>query len=389
MTIFRLLIGQKLLLGYAAGLLLYILSAYFQDVSGAQDVSGFFLVAAGVTLFFLLSIHHVIAHIGRARLYLLLLLAIVVIACALIFVADSLLGAGLAIVLLVATTLVVVIFDMLTQSFSTDAADGQMYGAVLSAGNLGFLFGPISAGYIVAHFMMQGIFFMLVVVYSIVLVAGIVGLAHLRRLNHVTQLQGLTLVRHLWRHSWFRRAYALSLVLQFFYAVMIVYMPLLLAAHGFSVQQIGVIFTVILVPFIVVEYPAGVIADKFLGEREMLLGGLVLILGSLAVIVTMPLTTLTAWLAVLFVSRIGAALVESMSDIYFYKHVESEDVGTIGIYRTAYSMGLLAATLCSTIVAWFLPESLVAPFGVTIAVVLGGLGIAWHMRDTQPHPEVV
>ena len=36
---------------------------------------------------------------------------------------------------------------------------------------------------------------------------------------------------------------------------------------------------------------------------------------------------------VLFVSRIGASLVESASESYFFKHVKKEDAGLISLFR--------------------------------------------------------
>ncbi len=377
------LLAQKCIMGYAVGLFLYVLSPYFKNVLNTSDVSGLFLGVATATLFALFFMYRIIAYSGRGQFYLFLLLLVIIASSVGTFSAYSWLGLSIALFILISTTIATIALDIIVQAFSTDAEDGRVYGAILSAGNLGFLCGPISAGYIVAHFTMSGVFCALVVLYSIIFVSALLSVVRLKHIHHVSRMRSSALIHEVWQSAWFRRAYIMSFVLQCFYAVMVVYMPLILVNQGFSVQQIGFIFTLILVPFVIIEYPAGILADMFFGEREMLIGGFLLMTGSLLTIVFMPPASAMAWIIVLAISRVGAALVESMSDVFFYKHVKCDDIGAILVYRTAYSTGLLVTMMICAIVLYFFPVSLFFPFAIMSAVTIIGVGVAWNIRDTD------
>ena len=72
-----------------------------------------------------------------------------------------------------------------------------------------------------------------------------------------------------------RNIFISNFLLQFFYAWMIIYMPIYLHQYiGLSWKEIGVIFTVMLLPFVLFEFPAGRIADKRL-EKEILTMGFI------------------------------------------------------------------------------------------------------------------
>ena len=59
------------------------------------------------------------------------------------------------------------------------------------------------------------------------------------------------------------------------YAWMVIYTPLHMLDLGFTWEEIGQIFTIMLIPFVLVEYPAGWLADKYIGETEMMSADLI------------------------------------------------------------------------------------------------------------------
>jgi len=52
----------------------------------------------------------------------------------------------------------------------------------------------------------------------------------------------------------------------------------------------------------------------------------------------------------LFLTRTGAALVESMRDTYFYKHVDSDDVATITMFHASWILAYIVGPLLATII---------------------------------------
>jgi MFS family permease len=122
------------------------------------------------------------------------------------------------------------------------------------------------------------------------------------------------------------RAYAFSFLLQIFYSFMLIYTPLYLSAHlGFSWQNIGIIFTIMLIPFSIVPILFGKHVDK-VGEKSALMFGFLIITISTWILFFIPKeASILIWAIALFMTRVGAALIETMSDVYFFKHIKEEN----------------------------------------------------------------
>lgn len=144
-------------------------------------------------------------------------------------------------------------------------------------------------------------------------------------------------------------------VLNFFYSWMMIYLPLLLSTElGFSWGEIGVMFTIMLLPFLLFEFPAGILGDKKVGEKEILITGFIIIFLSTLLVPSLKLPIFWLWALVLFCTRVGASLVEISSESYFFKHVKEEDTGLISLFRMARPLSLVVAPLIAIpIVSFF------------------------------------
>ncbi len=380
-TVVVALLIMRALFGFGGGVIWYSVAAYFAQSVPQVPETGFFVGIAAVTLLNILFLHKAVARHGRVHMLLYALLAYIIFMTIAVLAGATVVGAIFMASALVCGSVSWIIFDAIIQSYSHDDDDGRVYGGMLSVGNLGVLIGPVIGGYIVAHYTITGIFVLEIILHALLMVMALIVFAHLPRLRHVVHDAPLALVRRAVRLPWFRRAYAVSWALQFFYAIMVVTVPLYLAQYGFTPQQLGVLFTMMLVPFIVIEYPAGVIADRFLGEREMLLGGIGIVVASLGVMAFAPPATFGGWAVLLIISRVGAALIESMSDIFFYKHVNAAAVGLIDVYRTAGSASLLVSSALTAAMAFFAIGAQ-GVFIMTAVVFLLSASIAWRMHDT-------
>lgn len=147
-------------------------------------------------------------------------------------------------------------------------------------------------------------------------------------------------------------------ILNFFYSWMIIYMPLLLSQEiGFSWASIGVLFTIMLLPFVLFELPAGIMSDKKFGEKEILITGFIVMFLSTLIIPTLNQPIFWIWAITLFATRIGASLVEVSSESYFFKHVKEEDVGLISLFRIARPSAYVVAPLIAIPIIHFYPYS--------------------------------
>jgi MFS family permease len=172
------------------------------------------------------------------------------------------------------------------------------------------------------------------------------------------------------------------LILQLFYAIMIIYMPVHLNAHiGFSWEQIGIMFTIMLLPFALFELPIGKLADTKYGEKEILTTGL-LIMGLATICISFLATNnFILWTVLLFLTRTGASFVEITSDSFFFKQVNQSQTDEISIYRTTRPLGFIIGPIVATFALRFLPYNYIfLLLGITVI-----LGTYWSLalKDTR------
>lgn len=195
-------------------------------------------------------------------------------------------------------------------------------------------------------------------------------------------LSPLQLVKHVSGNPNWVRLFSANLLLQTFYAWMTIYTPIYLhTVVGFGWDQIGIILVVMLLPFPIVQYPLGRLADKKYGEKEiMAIGFAILGIGTIA-LALITSNSLLVWAMALFVTRIGAASAEIMMEIYFFKTVSPRDSAVLGSFRITRPMSYFLAPLVTGIgLAFTANEYLFAVVGV---ITLVAIYPVLQIRDTN------
>lgn len=140
-----------------------------------------------------------------------------------------------------------------------------------------------------------------------------------------------------------------NLFLRFFFSWMVIYVPIyLIQTIGFQWDVLGPMFAIALIPFIVSEYPIGRIADLYIGEKEMLIAGFIITAIASALLSVPTVPSIVLWTTLLFVTRIGASMIEITSESYFFKHVSAHDTSLIAVYRMLTPFSIVIAPLVST-----------------------------------------
>lgn len=128
-------------------------------------------------------------------------------------------------------------------------------------------------------------------------------------------------------------------LLHVFYAWTVIYIPLYLTNHiGFSWGEVGIILSIMLLPFIIFQIPIGRMEDKYHDEKHVLVLGFSIMAVSFMIIPFIHEKSLILWAAILFVSRIGASIVEVSSESYFFKHIHPSNAGFISFFRMTRSL---------------------------------------------------
>ncbi len=123
---------------------------------------------------------------------------------------------------------------------------------------------------------------------------------------------------------------------------------------GIPWSDLGWMFSVMLLPYVLIQYPAGVLADRFLGDKELMFTGFILAGVSFAAIGLFTTATPLIYIAgVLFASRVGAALIEGMTEGHFFRRMSEKDVNTIGVWRSIWPLTEMAAPIIGSVILIF------------------------------------
>jgi MFS family permease len=136
-----------------------------------------------------------------------------------------------------------------------------------------------------------------------------------------------------------------------------------------------------LLPFVLIEAPLGRYADK-IGERKMLMIGFFITSISTISLFFIQKPEIWIWALVLFVTRVGAATIEVMSDSYFFKHIKPENEEFVGIYRSASPIAYITGPILALVVFIFLPQFNFI-FPVLGAMMLFGVYLASTIRKAD------
>lgn len=188
----------------------------------------------------------------------------------------------------------------------------------------------------------------------------------------------------LWSNPDLRAAALGNGVLQFFFHLAPLYIPLYLhTVLGFPWSDLGWVFAVMLLPFVFVEYPAGYIADRWLGDKELLIAGFIITgLAFGAVSLITAATPLLVIAAILFVSRVGAALAEAMIEGHFFRRVSERDPNTISVFRMMRPVGALVAPIFASVL--LITGNYVAFFMVSGALIVAlGILVTIPLKDVR------
>ena len=342
------------LFGFSQAILVYVIADYFKEAFGSTNVSIFYFISYAIALVGILNIHKIIKRLSKSTAMFLFLFLQVCSVTFLVFTSPSIVGVSLLMTYIVASYLAWVMLDIIVEDYSEDKKSGRIRGMHLTILNAGFVVGPFISTQVLERFGFNGLFFVAMLISMFMFIVAILGL----RSDNQRFGQNLTirdLVKKIFVNKDVMKIYAVSLALEFFFALMVVYTSLYLLELGMSWSKIGIIFTIMLIPFVILGYPVGFLADKKLGEKEMIIFGLAIMAISSASIFFITSTSIWIWSLILFATRIGATIIETLRDSYFYKKIDGRDVDIISFFRTTPSVAYILATTISAVILIFFP----------------------------------
>ena len=272
-----------------------------------------------------------------------------------------------------------IVIDQITDN---DSVAGTIRGSYISALHIGYVIAPGLAGFILARLGFSALyglagFILIPLVVLLFKTRSVQNKEHyLNKLSVRKSLQKIAQDRNL------RNVLGANFILQFFYSWMIIYLPLYLReVLNIPWDSIGTIFSIMLIAFILVPFPIGRLADTVFGEKPLLFFGFIILGGSTLLLYLLPHFTLPLLALILFITRIGASSVETLTESYFFKKISHSDTESIGILRSTYPVAyIIAPILASGILAIIQIKTL---FLILSIICLSGIIFVAQLKNTK------
>ena len=247
----------------ATALPTYIMSSFIAQYIGVNNVGLFIASSNGLLLLSILFYPKVIRKFNNLRTMIFLLLLTI----------ASLLLLGVSqnifpilfffIIQYITLTLLLINLDIALENISTDNYTGRIRTRFLTMMNMAWVISPLIMGQIIDVDNYQRIFLVAGVILLFVLFILYLNKAALADHKIYYNRKFKNIINILKKNKNLLKIFTISLVLRLFYCIMVLYIPIYLHENfGFSWSALGIVFTVMLLPFVLFEMPAGNAADK-------------------------------------------------------------------------------------------------------------------------------
>lgn len=243
--------------------------------------------------------------------------------------------------------------NLFIEEFSDHRDEGVVRGIFLTLLNTGILLSPLIAASALANIGFSGIY----IVSAIMLIPMSILIRHYYKNVSEPKYKNISfrkgIVETLRDKNIFGVMSAMF-ALECFYLTLVIYLPLFLLQNTniSMTTYLGVIMPFVLIPFVILPYQMGMLADKKTGEKEFLLLGLGIISICLFLIPFIDSNSIFLWGGILFISRVGAAILETMIFTYFFKKTEKSDAGLVALFGNMRTIATIAVPIVGAILLY-------------------------------------
>lgn len=369
------------LFSVALALTSYVNSSFLENFVNKYYVSATYMLASALTVLALLQMPHILNRLGNRKTSVLFFSLMTLALLGLVLGKSASVIIPSFILYFLAGNFIFASLDIFIEDFSSRGATGSIRGLYLLSISLAWVVSQLVSGSIIAKSSWGGIYIFAALFCVLSAVVIFIFLKNFKDPKYRKVPIRETLNTFM-RDKNISKAYLANFILKFFYAWMIIYTPLYLHEYmGFEWGQIGIIFSIMLMPFVILDYPIGRISDK-IGEKKILIFGFFTsaVFTCLIPFITEP--NLLVWAGVLFMTRVGAASIEVMSESYFFKIVSERDDDEISFFRNTTPLSYTIAPLLA-IPIFALTPSFQYIFYILSAILLCGALISLRLKDIR------
>ena len=378
---FGILYLASFLLAFHLFFVIYVNSNFLNLFISETFIGSVWMVGSFLSILPLLCVSYILRLFGNYRILVFLTILEFFIFIGLAFATALWQIIPLFITYLIIYPIILFNLDIFLESFTEqENTTGSVRGTVLTIVNTALIIAPLLAGFILTN----GDYWKVYLLSALFLIPFLFLILNFKSFPdpEYEQLQFKKTFRSILQNKNVYHILMAQFIMRLFFAWMVIYMPLYLHEHiGFSWNEIGIMFSIMLLPFALLELPAGKLADSRYGEKEILSLGFVI-----AGVFTLMIPFITSpnfivWTVILFLTRIGASLIEIMTESYFFKHVNSSDNNMISFFRITRPMAYIVGPAIASISLIFINLQFI--FFILGIILFWGLRYSLAIQDTK------
>jgi len=351
-------------------LVIYINSSYLFKFTDSQGISLLYIIGSILSLVVFASFSWCIARFGDFRLTLVIAVLMMIALLTLAFAQTALLAfLGFIVYIALSPVLFLNLDIFLERLTNNEAETGRVRGIFMSMKDIAQIGSPLLVSLLALGSNYTIIYVASALATFLAIVLLCVKLSHFKDACYVPEplMSG---VRAIFGDKGLRGAWISQLILYFFYGWMVIYVPLYLNEFiGFGFETLGLIFAIMLVPFLLLQYPLGKLSDR-IGEKWILALGFLIMAASVAIIPLVSTASFIIWASILFMSRVGAAAVEIASEAHFFRLTDATRADRMSMLRAVHPLMYIVASLSGALALAFFSFSS-AFFILALVVILG------------------
>ena len=359
----------------------YINSSFLEAYMQEDYVGLIYILASILTIILISRLPYILTYLGNRKTILSFSLLSFIAYILISIEINALITISAFIIYFISSSFIIACLDIFVENYSQKDSIGKFRGLYLVIMNSAWVISQIISGSIILKSSFKGIYLFAAICMAIVSFIFIFSLKKFKDPKY-TKAPILKTFKSFIKNKNIFNIYFIDLLLQFFYAWMIIYTPIYLYEYmGFGWNQIGYIFTIMLLPYIFLEFPIGKLSDK-IGEKKILIMGFLVTISSTIMIPFISNSDFWLWALVLFTTRIGFALIEVMSESYFFKSIKKREGNKVSFFRNTESLAYILVPMIA-IPTLILVPSFKDSFFVLGAIMLIGLFIALKIQDVK------
>lgn len=359
----------------------YINSSFLENHINAYNVSITYIVSSVLSILLMLKMPDLLTKIGNRLTTLVFGMLILLSYLGLAFSDNPKIIVSAFILYFISTNFILASLDIFIEDFSPKRNIGSARGMYLMVINSAWVISQVISGSIIAKSSFRGIYLFSA---GFILLFSVIFILFLKNFKDpkYKKVPVIKTARVFINNQNISRIYVLNFILRFFFAWMIIYTPIYLVNYmNFGWAEIGGMFSIMLLPFVFLGFPLGKLSDK-IGEKKILTIGFLISAFSVAVVPFFVVPNFWLWAGILFMTRVGAATIEVMSETYFFKSVSEEDDDVISFFRNTMPLSFIVAPLVAIPVLYLVP-SFKYIFFVLSAILFFGALVSLRLRDVR------